>query len=128
MKKVREIIFRGKRVDNGEWVYGSLSMEYFDECGCVMISPTSDICYKVDPQTVGQFTGLINIDREKVYEGDILQFVAYGIHYTGKVEFLNGAFWVKCRFPERIGAVVREYKARVVGNVYDNPKLLEVRQ
>ena len=57
---MREILFRGKRLDNGEWVCGSLSMEYYAECGSVMISPTSDTCYKVAPETIGQFTGVID--------------------------------------------------------------------
>ena len=63
---------------------------------------------------------------KKIFEGDILQFTAYGTEYTGKVEFLNGAFWIKCRYHDNLGTIVYRYKPRITGNIHDNPELLEV--
>ena len=96
---MREIIFRGKRVDNGEWVYGQLISKkcvrdngmpdrYFDwvECNYSYIYedniennieeyPTKFV--EVIPETIGQFTGLYDKDKKPIYEGDIID-----IHQT----------------------------------------------
>lgn len=138
--------YRGKRRDTGEWVNGSLSMEYFKECGCVMISPTSDLCYKVVPETVGECTGIFgdfikgepkagdNIFRSFIYEGDIVEPVlTEGIHNGfswGRhvVVFDQGAFCLK----DRRGNVTpmcnysTSVKFKVLGNIHDDPELMEV--
>ncbi|WP_290083926.1 YopX family protein, partial [Paramuribaculum intestinale] len=71
----RTIKFRGKRLDNGEWVYGDLEynrakniarIHTYDEDGEYLIQ------HSVDPATVGQFTGLLNKNGKEIYEGDIL--------------------------------------------------------
>ena len=132
MEKMREILFRGKRSD-GEWAFGSLLKVTFDGTTYNLIFADNFLFVlgqakamehaAVIPETVGQFTGLTDKNGTKIFEGDILQFMAYGTVYTGKVEFLNGAFWVKCRFHDRIGAIVYEYKPEIIGNIYDNPEL-----
>ena len=135
---MREILFRGKRIDNGEWVYGSLSMEYFDECGCVMISPTSDTCYKVVPETVGQFTGRRDKNCKMVFEHDILQL--YRVWEDGTVDKYAVAVvlfsthdqaYVLCcgndlnvRYDDFGNWGKPEYY-EVIGNIHDNPELLE---
>lgn len=57
---MREILFRGKRIDNGEWVYGYLQQE--DKINL----------YYVKKETIGQFTGLLDKNGNKIFEGDIL--------------------------------------------------------
>lgn len=77
---MREILFRGKRTDNGEWVKGFyvcvLDTHYimtgkFDSLTNGIINSEA---YKVDPDTIGQFTGLTDENGVKIFEGDIVRY------------------------------------------------------
>lgn len=91
--------------------------------------------YEVDPETVGQWTGLVDFEDTKIFEGDILEFVYEGKRYRRAVGWFGDSgysafdFDRSDDFTEYNGLVwlTREgdVNCTVVGNIYDNPELLE---
>ena len=127
----REILFRGKRVDNGEWVEGFyacvLDTHYiitgrFDSLTNGIINSEA---YKVDPSTVGQFAGLTDKNSTKIFEGDI-------VNYNGEPGYVgfdkeNAEFLIFfSKWTAGFDSIYCDRNAEVIGNVYDNPELLEV--
>lgn len=68
---MREILFRGKRVDNGEWVYGDFQLHSLQ---CFIIERGILTKYKVIPETIGQSTGMWDKNKTTIFEGDIINF------------------------------------------------------
>lgn len=120
---MREILFRGKRLDNGEWVYGDLSQhktgKVFIKCGSAVRS-----C-EVDPQTVGEYAGVFDKDRNQVFEGDICKSVYSGKSVCGPVVFYSGCFGIAFEglLWELHDMLSRDIE--VIGNKFDNPDLLK---
>lgn len=126
---MREILFRGKRVDNGEWVEGFyacvLDMHYiitgrFDSLTNGIINSEA---YKVDPSTIGQFTGLEDKLGTKIFEGDVIDDL--GVEYI--VVFDSDYAQFRGKF-DGWNAEISHIASRceVIGNIHDNPELLEV--
>lgn len=118
---MREILFRGKRVRGGEWVFGSFVSPNKITVPIGKEIYASDI---VSPKTVGQFTGLTDKNGKKIFEGDILS----DGDDTYKVIFEDGAFRVEnSHYTTGVYVSVRMNKIdEVIGTIYDNPELLEV--
>lgn len=117
---MREIKFRGKRLDNGKWIYGSLVILngrcfiFNDECRA-----------EVDPSTVGQYTGLKDKNGKEIYEGDILTDKYESI---GVVEWQNGGFVVNLGDVDILqiaDCFDDSYQMWTIGNIHDNPELLK---
>ena len=144
---MREILFRGKRVDNGEWIEGFYA--HSGEKKYILID--NDIA--VNPDTIGQYTGLTDKNGKKIFEGDILHFKAYrgggfacpigtDIYYRVLFGHCNPdmdtlseyvGFWALGKNYDEddlyedgnsINYLVNSHGAYVIGNIHDNPELL----
>lgn len=132
---MRDILFRGKRKDNGEWVKGYLFCDV--DCGeteILFVDYEADdygveswrnSC-EVDPETVGQYTGLTDKNGTKIFEGDIVKSQYGELLAEVKAEVFNCScchgvygFSTETTYPDIGDTLV------VVGNIHDNPELLE---
>ena len=129
---MRTIKFRGKCAKDsrysGEWVYGAC-VQCEKSNDVLIIYAINDRCscsYHVDPDTIGQFTSLYDKNGKEIYEGDILKAGDSGLL---EVRFVRGVFaflWngnLDDEFPT--GSPTHEW-AEVIGNIHDNPELLEI--
>lgn len=145
---MREILFRGKRKDNGEWVYGYYATQSNHACFQSELKYTSFILkdefidwglgglaeYEVIPESVGQFTGLTDKNGNKIFEGDIVkewsshwktpsktEINIYSVvcEYLGSLHLIRKTAWGENSTP-----LYRRSIVEVIGNIYDNPELL----
>lgn len=134
---MREIKFRGKRKDNGEWVAGSYVYAHkwhWNGAGHFITDTYGEGRVEIDPNTVGQYTGLQDKNGEDIFEGDIIQgFLSYAQEDRAVIVYEKETmgFVPVPAFDEMSG---RDYEIQdsedieVIGNVYDNPELLEVEE
>lgn len=128
---MREILFRGKSIDNGEWVYGDLiqpqSIQYK---GTKWISITDNANYgdkyPVIPETVGQYTGLKDKNGNRIFEGDIFNLGDKNIRYV-VVWHDTGLMGKQIRSSSYVGLRHWQDRIEIMGNSFDNPELLELK-
>lgn len=124
---MKEILFRGQKVDNGEWTEGYLFKQW--NRTFLLWGMTGDIpnMIEVIPETVGQFTGLTDKNGKKVFEGDVVEYAGS----CGEIVFAEcrGSFFGRekdmyCEWLStlpRYGTGIME----IIGNIYDNKEILE---
>ena len=128
---MREFLFHGKRKGDGKWVEGYLFTAnwYLNDEKFTAIMRTYTTAYphyevsgweEVDPETVGQYTDLTDKNGKKIFEGDIVEID--GKRY--EVKYMLGQFFVGINIP----IAYKRFDCEVIGNIHDNPELLQMKE
>lgn len=133
---MREILFRGKRIDNGEWVDGAYYQQtdwYGDPCDKHnIITSMGSLCddisldyHEVDPKTIGQYTGLTDKNGKRIFEGDIVDILTEN-EEIGVVAYDDGGFLVEADgFCVDFHANINGTDLEIIGNIHDNLELVK---
>ncbi len=136
---MRKLLFRGKRADNGEWIEGNGFDYTYDDAFISLKDQDESVGYcgvvetEVIPETVGQYTNIEDFAGLEIFEGDVVKFKDHGETLVGVVQWDNyGLFIVVVRawgwrgLWQFIDIEKNCATLEVIGNVHDNPELLEV--
>ena len=139
---MREILFRAKRIDNGEWVEGQYAFilnpitESGEPIKHLICNGTNIFNDEIDLETLCQYTGMKDKNGNRIWENDIVvckqyiggNFVDYHIEY-GYVEMKYGAFGIHRSNPDAYYRPFKDwledYEYEVIGNIFDTPELLK---
>lgn len=133
---MREILFRGKRICDDEWIEGCFGRYYNGESDVACISIPSKgffgySSYEIDPETVGQYSGLTDKNGVKIFEGDILRIGLEEDDYiVCQVYEYRGVMCVDYETPDwdfnALGFLDNDnvFIFEIIGNIYDNPELI----
>ena len=135
---MREILFRGKRLDNGAWETGSLVIVRMDchDAQYYIADKMTGYHTPVDPSTVGQYTGLTDKNGKGIFEGDVVSQIWYDYEEPRDTSFGEVVY---CEYDCSFSVMDDEkdeivplgscaayvWEVEVIGNVHDNPELLE---
>lgn len=125
---MREMLFRGKPLGNlhGKFIYGSLGVIDIDLCAIYhCFEFEDDEMQLVDPETVGQYTGLTDKNGKKIFEGDI---VKYKNSSPCEIAYIDSQFVMMWKNFYRNFERVYDDEIEIIGNIHDNPELLEVQK
>lgn len=132
---MREILFRGKRTGDGEWIYGNRLEDTIIATTCKTIfdeyGERSGFTFDpnwVDPETVGQYTGLTDKNGKKIFEGDIVKRFWLGAEKTYYIEYEeeSACFIGNALAGDRFTTFDYDGEMfEIVGNIHDNQELLE---
>ena len=131
---MREILFRAKRIDNGDWVEGNYTkLKWCNNIIHVVIPEGAEIdsgnslceAHDINPETLCQYTGMVDKNGNRIWENDIVKIgantlVRWSEKYAGWCLVQRG--WMYEHF---FGEAIDERDCEVVGNVFDNPELME---
>lgn len=126
---MREIKFRGKRIDNGEWVYGNYTKKYLSSTWIHCISDFNNyVMDAVKPETVGQSTGLYDKNGREIYEGDIVVFFhnlykedKRTIRYKSKIIWDNGGLFSQRLKKGDMWCLIDDSNLyEIIGNIHDS--------
>lgn len=139
---MRKILFRGKRLDNGEWIEGYYA--HYIRQGAPFIGHHNTLgtimWYEVDPATIGQYTGLKDKNGKRIFEGDVFQYGFDEVAAVAVVKF--GEFGFGSQFDMNqvgfyaewnpramyyrtdLGFWVKQRDIEIIGNIHDNPELI----
>lgn len=121
---MREILFKAKRKDNGKWVEGYYQKRYDllgNEEHLIFHADSYNVWEyaEIDPETVCQFTGLCDKNGKKIWENDILRFTQQDETKIGVIKYNAPIFTYFGLMRWSL------YKDEVIGNIFDNPELLQ---
>lgn len=126
---MREILFKAKRIDNGDWVEGNYITDEQDKekayIGYIFGIEDFDIV-EVNPETLCQYTELKDKNGNRIWENDIVRIENSMDEGIGNVEFYGGMWYVDGEPNNNLYDIV-EYddgEVEVIGNIFDNPELL----
>lgn len=139
---MREILFKAKQMDNGEWIEGSLIDLDIDSGYCYIVQPykkasilpiiflITDRMKLVDPETLCQFTGLCDKNGKRIWENDVVWLVCDGKEHIYQIVWDNSELDFKATKGEENYGTNYEYllccdEIEVIGNIFDNKELLQ---
>lgn len=150
---MRDILFRGKRKKDGKWVYGNYAITDNNEKQQHFIFQNKAFEFEVESETVGQYTGLTDKNGKKIFEGDIVKTQPFSDKpYSSKAKYKKHIGVVEYRirhfknhfyeqdYEAKWTVTIIDYgkftcynwneffKCEIIGNIHDNPELLEVKE
>ena len=131
----REILFRAKRIDNGEWIEGYYYPQFDDLSIAYILCKNKGIVYEVIPESVGQFTGLLDKNGKRIFEHDIILVYedccgeiktwenivcfkngCFSLYDPNCCKICRDGFGITCNLYEAVSM----WECKVVGNISDN--------